>query len=125
MLEWGFRSFETRTLIAANQTIGYARVFGGESRSVRLTSPEPIKVMVAKNANERLLARVVYNGPVRAPVEAGQQIGVVRVWRSGNLAVETPVYAAEAIGTGSTIRRALDGAQELVIGTFRAGVEKL
>jgi serine-type D-Ala-D-Ala carboxypeptidase (penicillin-binding protein 5/6) len=125
MLEWGFRSFETRTLIAANQTIGYARVFGGESRSVKLTSPEPIKVMVSKNGNERLLARVVYNGPVRAPIEAGQQVGVVRVWRSGNLAVETPVYAAEAIGTGSTIRRALDGAQELVIGTFRAGVEKL
>ena len=125
MLEWGFRSFETRTLIAANQTIGYARVFGGENRSVRLTSPEPVKVMVSKNGNEKLLARVVYNGPVRAPIEAGQQIGVVRVWRSGNLAVETPVYAAEAIGTGSTIRRALDGAQELVIGMFRAGVEKL
>jgi serine-type D-Ala-D-Ala carboxypeptidase (penicillin-binding protein 5/6) len=125
MLEWGFRSFETRILIAANETIGYARVFGGESRSVRLTSPEPVKVMVSKNGNERLLARVVYNGPVRAPIAAGQQIGVVKVWRSGNLAVETPVYAAEAIGTGSTIRRALDGAQELVIGTFRAGVEKL
>jgi D-alanyl-D-alanine carboxypeptidase (penicillin-binding protein 5/6) len=125
MLEWGFRSFETRILIAANETIGYARVFGGESRSVKLTSPEPIKVMVAKNGNERLLARVVYNGPVRAPIEAGQQVGVVRVWRSGNLAVETPVYAAETIGTGSTVRRALDGAQELVIGMFRAGVEKL
>ncbi|MBO4224713.1 MULTISPECIES: D-alanyl-D-alanine carboxypeptidase family protein [Bradyrhizobium] len=125
MLEWGFRSFETRTLIAANQTIGYARVFGGESRSVKLTSPEPIKVMVSKNGNEKLLARVVYNGPVRAPIQAGQQIGVVRVWRSGNLAVETPVYAADAIGTGSTVRRALDGAQELVIGMFRAGVEKL
>ncbi|MCA1454029.1 D-alanyl-D-alanine carboxypeptidase [Bradyrhizobium sp. BRP22] len=125
MLEWGFRNFETRTLIAANQTIGYARVFGGETRSVKLTSPEPIKVMVSKNGNERLLARVVYNGPVRAPIEAGQQIGVVKVWRSGNLAVETPVYAAEAIGTGSTVRRALDGAQELVIGMFRAGVEKL
>ncbi|MCA6107729.1 D-alanyl-D-alanine carboxypeptidase family protein [Bradyrhizobium cenepequi] len=125
MLEWGFRNFETRTLIAANQTIGYARVFGGESRSLKLTSPEPIKVMVSKNGNERLLARVVYNGPVQAPIEAGQQIGVVRVWRSGNLAVETPVYAAEAIGTGSTMRRALDGAQELVIGMFRAGIEKL
>ncbi|MDI4231499.1 D-alanyl-D-alanine carboxypeptidase [Bradyrhizobium sp. Arg237L] len=125
MLEWGFRSFETRTLIAANQTIGYARVFGGESRSVKLTSPEPIKVMVSKNGNEKLLARVVYSGPVRAPIQAGQQIGVVRVWRSGNLAVETPVYAADAIGTGSTVRRALDGAQELVIGMFRAGVEKL
>jgi D-alanyl-D-alanine carboxypeptidase (penicillin-binding protein 5/6) len=125
MLEWGFRNFETRTLFAAGQPLGYARVFGGESRSVKLSSLEPVKVMVQKNGNEKLIARVVYNGPVRAPVEAGQKVGVVRVWRGANIAVETPVYAAESIGTGSTMRRALDGVSELVIGVFRAGAEKL
>ena len=29
------------------------------------------------------------------------------------------------IGTGSTMRRAIDGVSELVIGMFRAGAEKL
>ncbi|MGF6309108.1 D-alanyl-D-alanine carboxypeptidase (penicillin-binding protein 5/6) [Bradyrhizobium sp. i1.8.4] len=125
MLEWGFRSFETRILIAANQPVGYARVFGGESRSVKLVSPDPIKVMVSKNGNDKLLARVIYSGPVRAPITAGQKIGVVRVWRGANVAMEAPVFAADAVSTGSTMRRALDGAQELVIGMFRAGVEKL
>src|SRR5471030_119392 len=88
MLEWGFRNFETRTLFAAGQPLGYARVFGGESRSVKLSSLEPVKVMVQKNGNEKLIARVVYNGPVRAPVEVGQKVGVVRVWRGANIAVE-------------------------------------
>jgi serine-type D-Ala-D-Ala carboxypeptidase (penicillin-binding protein 5/6) len=121
MLEWGYRNFEVRTLMAADQTVGYARVFGGDRRSVRLTTPEPIKVMVSKQGNDKLLARVVYSGPVRAPITAGQQIGVVRVWRGANVAMEQPVYAADAVGVGSTMRRALDGAQELVIGAFRAG----
>ncbi len=125
MLEWGFRNFETRTLIAANQTVGYAKVFGGESRSVKLTSPEPIKVMVQKNGNDKLIARIVYSGPVRAPIQSGQQVGLVKIWRGANIAVETPIYAAELIGTGSTMRRAIDGASELVIGMFRAGAEKL
>ncbi len=125
MLEWGFRNFEWRTLFAAQQPLGYARLFGGESRSVELTSPEPIKVMVQKNSNEKLIARVVYTGPVRAPIQAGQKIGVVKVWRGANVAVEAPIYAAEAVGTGSTMRRAIDGASELVIGMFRAGIEKL
>jgi D-alanyl-D-alanine carboxypeptidase (penicillin-binding protein 5/6) len=125
MLEWGFRNFETRTLFAANQPVGYAKVFGGESRSVKLASPEPIKVMVPKNGNEKLIARIVYKGPVAAPVKPGQPVGVVKVWRGANVAVETPVYAAEAVGTGSTVRRAIDGASELVIGMFRAGAEKL
>jgi len=125
MLEWGFRNFEARTLFAAQQPVGYAKVFGGESRSVKLASPEPIKVMVQKNGTDKLIARVVYNGPVRAPIESGQQVGLVRVWRGANMAMEAPVYAAESVGQGSTMRRAIDGASELVIGMFRAGAEKL
>jgi serine-type D-Ala-D-Ala carboxypeptidase (penicillin-binding protein 5/6) len=125
MLEWGFRNFESRTVFAADQPIGSAKVFGGESRSVRLTSPEPINVMVQKNGIDKLIARVIYNGPVRAPIEAGQQVGVVRVWRGTNIATEAPVYAAESVATGSTMRRAIDGASELVIGMFRASAEKL
>src|SRR3954462_7354997 len=125
MLEWGFRNFEARTLFAAQQPVGYAKVFGGDSRSVKLASPAPVKVMVQKNGSDKLIARIVYNGPVRAPIEPGQQVGFVKVWRGPHLAVETPVYAAEAVGTGSTMRRAIDGASELVIGMFRAGAEKL
>src|ERR1700686_4406107 len=125
MLEWGFRNFEARTLFAAQQPIGYAKVFGGDRRSVKLASPEPIKVMVSKNGGDKLIARVVYNGPVRAPVTSGQQVGVVRVWRGANIAMEAPVFANQAVGKGSTMRRAVDGVSELVIGMFRAGAEKL
>ena len=125
MLEWGFRNFEARTLFAADQPVGYARVFGGESRSVKLASREPIKVMVQKNGTDKLIARVIYSGPVRAPIESGQQVGIVKVWRGTNIAVEAPVYTAEAVGKGSTMRRAIDGVSELVIGVFRAGAEKL
>jgi len=125
MLEWGFRNFETRILFAANQPIGYAKVFGGDAGSVQLSSPEPVKVMVQKNGSDKLIARIIYSGPVRAPIEQGQQVGVVRVWRGPNIAMESPVYAAESIRRGSTMRRAIDGVSELVIGMFRAGVEKL
>jgi len=125
LLEWGFRNFEARTLFAADQTVGYARVFGGENRSVKLASPEPIKVMVQRNGSDKLVARIVYTGPVRAPVEPGQRVGVLKVWRGNAIALETPLVAAEPVPTGSTTRRAIDGASELVLGLFRAGAEKL
>jgi D-alanyl-D-alanine carboxypeptidase (penicillin-binding protein 5/6) len=125
MLEWGFRNFETRTLFAAEQPVGYAKVFGGESRSVKLTSSEPVKVMVRKNGNDKLIARIVYSGPVEAPIESGQRVGLVKVWRGAKLAMEAPVYAAEPVARGSTVQRAIDGASELVIGVFRAGIAKL
>src|SRR5881398_1902749 len=75
LLEWGFRNFEARTLFAAEQTVGYAKVFGGESRSVPLASHDPVRVMVQKNGADKLIARVIYSGPVRAPIEPGQRVG--------------------------------------------------
>ncbi|HUN98767.1 MAG TPA: D-alanyl-D-alanine carboxypeptidase family protein [Bradyrhizobium sp.] len=125
LLEWGFRNFEIKTLFAAQQPVGYAKVFGGDSGSVELASPTPVEVMVQKNGNDKLIARIVYSGPVHAPIAPGQQVGVVRVWRNGEVAMETPLYTAETIGKGSTMQRAMDGVSELVIGLVRAGIEKL
>jgi D-alanyl-D-alanine carboxypeptidase (penicillin-binding protein 5/6) len=125
LLEWGFRNFEVRHLFEAGQIVGYAKVFGGQTSSVALTAREPVGVMVQKNGADKLLARITYTGPVRAPVDGGQAVGTVRVWRGQNVAVEIPVYASESIGQGSMTRRAFDTASELVIGWLRAGVGKL
>lgn len=125
LLEWGFRNFETRTLFAAKAPVGSAKVFGGTQRWVRVATTEPVRVMVQKNGSDKLLARIVYDGPVRAPVEPGQRIGSIKVWRGANVAVEEPLYALDAVGTGTTMQRAFDGASELMIGMFRAGIEKL
>lgn len=125
LLEWGFRNFETRTLFAAREPVGSAKVFGGEQRWVRLAAAAPVRVMVQKNGNDKLIARIVYPGPVRAPIEPGQKIGSIKVWRGGNVAVEEPLFASDAVATGTTMQRAFDGASELMIGMFRAGVEKL
>lgn len=125
LLEWGFRNFETRTLFAAKAPIGSAKVFGGDTRWVRVATAEPVRVMVQKNGNDKLIARIVYYGPVRAPIAPGQRVGAIKVWRNGGIAVEEPIYATEAVGVGTTMQRAFDGASELMIGMFRAGIEKL
>ena len=56
-----------------------------------------------RNTNERLLARIVYTGPVPAPVTKGQPIGKLMVWRGENLALEVPLTAAEDVGTGTHV----------------------
>ncbi|TAK50177.1 MAG: D-alanyl-D-alanine carboxypeptidase [Xanthobacteraceae bacterium] len=123
ILEWGFHSFETRPLFEANQVIGFAKLFGGEKGSVALASPKSVRVMVQRNVNEKVIARIVYNGPLRAPVQEGQQIGTVKVWRGSAVALEMPLYAKQAVGTGTLTQRAFDGASELVIGLVRGAVK--
>ena len=50
---------------------------------------------------DRLTARIVYEGPIVAPVEAGTRIGELRVSIGDTLSQETPLYAAESVGVGS------------------------
>jgi serine-type D-Ala-D-Ala carboxypeptidase (penicillin-binding protein 5/6) len=125
LLDYGFHGFEARVLFAEGQTIGDAKVFGGDESYVPLVAPGTIKVMMPRNGGERLLARIIYTGPVPAPVAKGQPIGKLRVWRGDNLALEVPLSAAEDVGKGTMPQRAMDGATELMIGLFRAGVDKL
>ena len=81
--------------------------------------------MVPRGSREKVIARVVYTGPVPAPVQQGQKIGTLKVWRGDFLVLEVPLRAAEGIGTGSMSQRAFDAASELVIGLFRAGLQRL
>jgi D-alanyl-D-alanine carboxypeptidase (penicillin-binding protein 5/6) len=125
LLEWGFRSFESRILFAEGQTIGEAKVFGGDRGYVPLVGGGAIRLMVPRNVNEKILARVVYTGPVRAPVEQGRQTGMLKVWRGDTLALEVPLRAGEDVGKGSLSQRAFDAVAESVITLFRAGAERL
>jgi D-alanyl-D-alanine carboxypeptidase (penicillin-binding protein 5/6) len=125
LLDLGFHGFESRVIFAEGQTIGGAKVFGGDRSYVPLVAPGLIKVMMPRNSTDRLLARVVYTGPLPAPIAKGQTVAKLKVWRGDNLALEVSLQAADDVGTGSMAQRAMDGATELMIGVLRAGVDKL
>jgi D-alanyl-D-alanine carboxypeptidase (penicillin-binding protein 5/6) len=125
LLDFGFRGFEMRLLFAEGQTIGEARLFGGAARNVPLVGSGTVSLLVPKNTTERILAKIVYTGPVPAPISEGQPIGTLRVFRGQNLTLEVPLKAGENIGRGSLSQRAFDAASELVIGLFRSGISRL
>jgi serine-type D-Ala-D-Ala carboxypeptidase (penicillin-binding protein 5/6) len=125
LLDWGFRGFESRPLFAEGQTIGEAKLYGGEKGRVPLVGPGMIRLMVPRGVNDRIIARVVYTGPVAAPVSKGQPIGKLKVWRGENVALEVPLQAGEDVGTGNVPQRAFDAVSEMIIGLFRAGAQRL
>jgi D-alanyl-D-alanine carboxypeptidase (penicillin-binding protein 5/6) len=125
LLEWGFHSFQSGLLFNEGQEIASAKVFGGERGHVPLVAPKEVRLMVPRGSREKIIARVVYNGPVRAPVQQGQSIGTLKVWRGDFVALEVPLQAAASVGTGSMPQRAFDAASELVLGLFRAGLQRL
>lgn len=119
LLEWGLRAFEKTQLFAANEIIGEAQVFGGEKSGVALKAGGPISIFIPLTNTDRLVARIVYRGPLTAPVKEGTPVGVLRVWIGEEMSQETPLYAAESVALGSLQQRALDAVGELMVGWLR------
>ena len=125
LLEWGFRAFESRLLFAEGETIGEAKLYSGEKGYVPLVAKGPVRLLLPRGSSEKIVARIVYTGPVMAPVEQGAQIATLKVWRGDHLTLEVPLQAAESVAKGTITQRAFDAATELVIGLFRAAAQRI
>ncbi len=124
ILQWGFRSFEVRELFPAGETIGEAKVFGGEPSALPLVAKGPVRALVPRGSTERLVARIVYQGPLRPPVAAGAEVGRLRVQRGDVQVLDLPLFAKDDAAKGPLTRRAFDAATEFVIDTVRSKFQK-
>lgn len=119
LLEWGLRAFEKTDLFAADDVIGEAQVFGGTKSRVPLKARGPISIFMPLANTDRLVARIIYRGPLAAPVREGTPVGVLKVWIGDNISQETPLYAAESVELGTLQQRALSAFGELMVGWLR------
>ena len=123
LLAWGFRSFDKVTLFQTGEPVGEVGVYGGTDGWVALAGHEPIQILIPKGAKSKLRARIVYDGPLRAPVEEGQMVGRLQVMNDEELVSEVQLYATQSVGIGPLYSRALDAAYELVVGLIHSGVD--
>ncbi|MEX0406941.1 D-alanyl-D-alanine carboxypeptidase family protein [Aquibium sp. LZ166] len=119
ILDWGIRAFDKLQIFAADEIVGEAKLYGGAKGGVELKAKQPIAIFVPITNRDRLIARIVYEGPVEAPVEEGTPVGALKIWIGETLSQETPLYAAESVGTGPLYSRAIDAVEELMIGWLR------
>jgi len=116
LMEWGFRTFQQKTLFEDDEVVAEAKVFGGTQGRVQLKAKGPIRVLVSRSSDDSLKGRAVYTGPIEAPIEPGTQVGALKIYQDERLIQETPLYTAETIGKGELHERALDALGELLLG---------
>lgn len=121
---WGFRSFEAKTIFEPGETIGNAKVFGGEESSVPLVAQGAVKVLVPRTPGEKLTAKVVYKGPLIAPVASGSDVARLQVFRGATQVLDLPLQTAAAVAVGSLPRRAMDAGLEYGGDLFRKLIKK-
>jgi len=124
LLQWGFRNFEEKDLFKAGETIGSAQVYGGAKGSVALAAERDVKALLQRGNSEKLSGKIIYEGPIIAPIEAGAKIGRVEIKRGGLVVLNLPLVAAESVEEGPLYKRAFDAAYEYAASAIHARFAK-
>ncbi|MDE0240189.1 MAG: D-alanyl-D-alanine carboxypeptidase [bacterium] len=105
IIEWGFREYDAYHLLATGDEVGTARVWLGESDTVPLVLADDLVVTLPRATRDSLAVRIVYEGPVPAPIEEGQEIARLVIEAPGVSTVEQPLLAGRDVGKPSLLLR--------------------
>jgi D-alanyl-D-alanine carboxypeptidase (penicillin-binding protein 5/6) len=111
-MEWGFSAWQTRPLFARNQRVGEAQVQLGGDATVGLIAQRPIAVTFPSGLGQDMRARIVYQGPLKAPIRQGQHVADLIV-TAGGVEQRMPLVAEQAVGEAGFFSRIWAGLAHL------------
>jgi serine-type D-Ala-D-Ala carboxypeptidase (penicillin-binding protein 5/6) len=97
LMDWGFSQFRVVNLYEPSETVSRARVWGGEQHWVNLVVHDALKVALSEKEQENAEVKMSYNGPLIAPIKAGQVVGTVRMILDGKTITEAPLETASEV----------------------------
>ncbi len=108
LLNYGFRFFETYKAYDAGESLTPLRVWMGTDNEVNLGASEDLVVTIPKDSHEKLSAEMSLDSRVRAPVRAGDELGMVTISLNGDTLLEKPLVALSDVERGGIFRRLID-----------------
>lgn len=108
-MDWGFRAWQARPLAKQGRQIGEARVQLGDASTVGLVAPRNLTVALPSGAVPAMTGRIVYTGPIKAPIKAGAHVADLVVSSPGLPDQTLPLAAASDVGEAGFFGRAWAG----------------
>lgn len=109
LAEWGYQAWDSRAFLAPGHVVGAARVQGGDARQVQLAVPRAFALSVPKGGEAAASGRIVYQGPLKAPLARGSQVGRLEISIPGQPVYALPLVTAKAVGPAGPIDRIAGG----------------
>jgi serine-type D-Ala-D-Ala carboxypeptidase (penicillin-binding protein 5/6) len=114
IMDWGFHNFTEVKVFDAGETVGHARVWGGDQFYVGLVGKGDISVVLPRfPANQKLKGEIVYQGPLKPPIKQGDAVGILRVTSSSGASHDVALFAASDVKAAGIVRRGLDSLAHL------------
>lgn len=118
LMDWGFRNFENKTLLTKGEILSTAEVWLGEDEAVPLSVDQDLRVTLPRRAAQTLDIKVVYTGPIPAPIAKGQTVAKV-VINGTDMAepIEIPLVAANSVERLGFFGRFIAAARHFIVGS--------
>ena len=108
LLNYGFRFYETHRLYQADEALSNARIWYGEQEQVSMGVSRDIYITIPRGRYGDLDASMEVDAEISAPVERGQQLGVVNIKLDDELLQSEQIVALQPVAEGSLFMRAMD-----------------
>ncbi|MBR9765187.1 MAG: D-alanyl-D-alanine carboxypeptidase [Rhodobacteraceae bacterium] len=124
IVNWAFRQFKESTLLEAGEVLpARLPVHEGNRPDVGLTVAEDVTTLVPVLSAEGIASEVVFDGPVKAPVESGQELGELILRPEGLPEKRVKLIAAEAVPHGG-FKAKLQSAARYLLRRMNEGPEE-
>ena len=105
LIEWGFAAFQSKPFLTPDWIVGAVKVQNGDAREVPVAVPHAYSIATIKRLPSQVSARIVYDGPVRAPITKGAPIARLVVSGAGLPDHSIPLVATAAVSRAGPIDR--------------------
>jgi D-alanyl-D-alanine carboxypeptidase (penicillin-binding protein 5/6) len=114
IVNWAFRQFVEKTVVTKGTRLAEAEVFLGSAASVGLVSEHDVTLLLPASGQSEVEARIVYNGPLIAPVAAGQAVAELVIAVPGLAETRVPMLAEADVAKGGFLTRLQVAARDLI-----------
>ncbi|MCR9088254.1 MAG: D-alanyl-D-alanine carboxypeptidase [Rhodobacteraceae bacterium] len=105
IVNWGFRQFVETEIATEGTQLAVAPVWLGEVTQIGLVAPEDLSVLVPAVGARGTTAEVVFDGPLEAPIIAGQPVAELVITRDGLEDARLPLVSDRDVPRGGLVPR--------------------
>jgi D-alanyl-D-alanine carboxypeptidase (penicillin-binding protein 5/6) len=116
VLNWGFRSFKSYKIFAANDVVDNAPVYQGTYAQVPLIVGADVNLIMTPEQRRDMKVAVVYDAPVPAPITAGQRIGTLRLTIPDKSDQDIPLLAGANVEQLGIFGRGVSALRHMIFG---------
>jgi D-alanyl-D-alanine carboxypeptidase (penicillin-binding protein 5/6) len=116
ILSIAFREFRHYDLFQANQSVGQIPVWQGDRDAVAVKTASALGITMQVDSHAGMKAVLSYTSPLKAPVAAGERVGVLKITAPDFPTMNIPVYAAESASRAGFFSRIMLGLRSFISG---------